>query len=73
MSFEFVFRRQLADLRCELEKAKIDMDEHISFATGTGKEVVRLLLVAKVNVAKHNVEELERRLETSLRLGRQVN
>lgn len=72
MSFEFTFRRLLADLRYDMAKLEVDLDEHTHLYTGQDKEVLGRLLEAKVAVAQYKVADMERRLATSLHHGRQM-
>jgi hypothetical protein len=72
MSFEFTFRRLLADLRYDMAKLEVDLDEHTRLYTGQDKEVLGRLLEAKVAVAQYKVADMERRLATSLQHGRQM-
>ena len=62
----------LADLRYEVEKLEVDVEEHDRLYNGQDKEVLRRLLDAKLAVARYKVKDMERRLATSLAQGRQM-
>lgn len=65
-AFVFAFRRELVDLKYEVMKIEVDLDEHVQSSRDTGDwEVRRDYLQAKLNLARHKVTELERRLAAS--------
>jgi hypothetical protein len=72
MSFEFTFRRMLVDLRHEVAKLEIDLDEHIRLYTGQDKQVLGRLLEAKLAVAQYKAKDMERRLAFSIQQGREM-
>jgi hypothetical protein len=66
-SFLFTFRRELIELKYDVMKIELELDEHLASGYHPEREVRREYLQAKLNLAKYRVAQLEQQILSNAR------